>query len=278
MALSASQKTLLIRSVSAITAVLIIGALYYFFAENGLRLLIAFAVIMMTLELNRMFFKTKENSLYRGALPFHSFIVFLAMGFLPGYSGLAIAIVTSSIICLVLFQSRKNPQELSVLLSCIGKIVIGAIYVGLLPGIAFRLLALPQGTAWFLCLLTVVFAGDTLAYLTGSLWGKTKLLPEISPNKSVEGALGGLMGSAIASTAFGLLYFGHYPLWKMILLGVVSGMAAQYGDLFESLIKRVADQKDSGNIMPGHGGVLDRIDGVLFAAPFVYFFAEWLGN
>jgi phosphatidate cytidylyltransferase len=127
-----------------------------------------------------------------------------------------------------------------------------------------------HGDTWFFTLLAIVFFGDTFAYFIGRATGKTKIWPLISPNKTWEGAIGGLFGSVLGAILMKFLFLYEVPALAMVLLAVFAGAAAQIGDFFESLLKRVANKKDSGSLMPGHGGILDRIDGVLFAAPFVY--------
>lgn len=119
--------------------------------------------------------------------------------------------------------------------------------------------------------LSVVLLGDTGAYFVGRAFGKTKLLPRVSPKKTLEGAMGGLVASGIAG---GLLtHFFHlpFPMWVAILISLAAGIAGQVGDLAESALKRAANVKDSGYLLPGHGGVLDRIDALLFGAPICYF-------
>lgn len=91
-------------------------------------------------------------------------------------------------------------------------------------------------------------------------------MPKISPKKSIEGSIGGLAGSMVAAIVT-LSFVPKVPLWSVVILGLLVGVVAQLGDLYESMLKRVADVKDSGKLMPGHGGILDRLDGVLFASP-----------
>lgn len=134
----------------------------------------------------------------------------------------------------------------------------------------------PRGLAWLLIVLFATWLGDTLAYFVGRRWGRRLLLPRVSPKKTVEGALGGLAGAALAG-GLGVLVFGlGVPTVAGAAVGLVLGAVGQVGDLAESLLKRQAGVKDSGALIPGHGGVLDRIDGLLFAlaigwvvAPFV---------
>jgi phosphatidate cytidylyltransferase len=157
------------------------------------------------------------------------------------------------------------------------------LYVGL------TLIALPalreqtNGPSLVAFLLCVVWAGDIFALYVGRAWGRLKLAPALSPNKTWEGALGSLAGSLLA--AGGLLGLEHlfttqwdkvwlsYPenLWYWMGLAVLVNVAAQVGDLVESALKRSAGVKDSGSLLPGHGGVLDRIDALLFAAPVLWY-------
>lgn len=126
---------------------------------------------------------------------------------------------------------------------------------------------LASGVAWTLTLVLIVWFYDTGAYLVGRQVGRTRLIEHISPAKTVEGFLGGLVAATIGA-GIGALLIGLDP-WHPLLLGPIVGVAAQAGDLAESLLKRAAGRKDSGGLFPGHGGILDRIDSFLFAAPVV---------
>lgn len=113
-----------------------------------------------------------------------------------------------------------------------------------------------------------IWAGDTAAIFAGKAFGKHKLAPSISPNKTWEGSIANLLAAVGAAATLG--YFLKYPMDKMLLLGVSCGVIGQLGDLFESYLKRQAGVKDSGNLLPGHGGVFDRLDSLLMTAPFSY--------
>ena len=114
-------------------------------------------------------------------------------------------------------------------------------------------------------LILVVWGYDTGAYLTGRLLGRRRLLSHISPSKTVEGLAGGLVTATVAA-AIGAAIIGLEP-WHIVVIGPIVGLAAQAGDLVESMLKRAAGRKESGFLVPGHGGILDRIDSFLFAAP-----------
>ena len=116
------------------------------------------------------------------------------------------------------------------------------------------------------------WANDTFAYFVGTKWGKHKLCPAISPGKTKEGALGGVAGSILVIMAFGTLYY--LPFTHLFAIGLLVGVAAPLGDLTESALKRYTGVKDSGRILPGHGGVLDRFDSIMFAVPVVYYYVR----
>lgn len=129
---------------------------------------------------------------------------------------------------------------------------------------------LENGFVWILLLLSATWASDTFAYFVGRSIGRHKLAPVLSPKKTVEGAVGGLCGSALVSFLF-VQWVPSLPLLPVLLLGVLIGIASLLGDLVESALKRQAGIKDSGHMIPGHGGVLDRFDSLLFTAPLVYY-------
>jgi phosphatidate cytidylyltransferase len=144
------------------------------------------------------------------------------------------------------------------------------LYCVVLPSFAARTLFLSHGVEWFYALLIIVFCGDTAAYFGGAVFGRTKLRPTLSPKKTIEGSISGAVGSIVSGLVFGRLFLPHVPTLTMVILAAAMAFVGQSGDLFASLVKRVAQVKDSGHIMPGHGGVLDRFDGVYFAAPILF--------
>jgi phosphatidate cytidylyltransferase len=146
----------------------------------------------------------------------------------------------------------------------------GVVYIPLLLSLVVLLRATADGATWIFLLCAVVFAGDTAALYAGTLWGRHKLCPSISPGKTVEGALGGLVANLLVGIAGKILFLPGVEWATCLLFSIGAGLAGQVGDLFESELKRVAGIKDSGNLLPGHGGVLDRIDALLFAAPVAY--------
>lgn len=152
---------------------------------------------------------------------------------------------------------------------------LGAIYLGALGGTlaALRILPPPEQGAWRLALLlTIVMVSDSAAFFVGSAWGHRKLAPHISPHKTVEGALGGLVGGVLGALAVRGLGLPDLPLAHAVGLGLLVAGFGIVGDLAESLLKRWAGVKDSGTLFPGHGGMLDRLDSLLFGAPVLYYY------
>jgi len=136
----------------------------------------------------------------------------------------------------------------------------------------------PRGPLWALFALMIVWVADTGAYFAGSRWGKRKLAPRISPGKSWEGLVGGLLASLLlAWAAMPLLHLGADGLPRLLLLAGVTTVVSVAGDLFESMMKRHAGAKDSSHLIPGHGGVLDRIDSLMAALPVFVVMKGWLG-
>ena len=132
-----------------------------------------------------------------------------------------------------------------------------------------------EGAAAVLLLLSVIVVSDSAQYYTGRAFGRRPLAPSISPKKTLEGAIGGLVFGTVAMMIGGYYVFAS-PIWLLALLGAAISLLGMVGDLFESLLKRSAGVKDSSNLIPGHGGVLDRIDSWLFAAPVYYVFVRFV--
>jgi phosphatidate cytidylyltransferase len=149
--------------------------------------------------------------------------------------------------------------------------VLATTYVGMLSGSLIRLHNdFPEGYKLVFFLLLVVWLGDTGAYYVGKQFGKHKLSPRISPKKTIEGLIGGISASIIAAVVIHYTFFPKFPLLHAVIAGVLLSIAGVIGDLAESMWKRSAAVKDSGTLIPGHGGFLDRFDSILFTAPILY--------
>jgi phosphatidate cytidylyltransferase len=121
----------------------------------------------------------------------------------------------------------------------------------------------------------MVMMTDTGAYYTGRALGRHKLAPKVSPGKTIEGSIGGFITAAAAGIICKYVFFPEAPIAHIAILGAVIGVVSQIGDLAESLLKRGSGIKDSGSIFPGHGGMLDRVDSLLFCAPILYYYASF---
>jgi phosphatidate cytidylyltransferase len=162
----------------------------------------------------------------------------------------------------------------------IAKAVFGIFYVPVMFSFLYRTRELPHGTYTVWLIFLSSWGCDTCAYCAGKLFGKHKMSPVLSPKKSVEGAIGGVAGTMILTFIYGTVFAGQMQLdgGKTVILALISGVGAllsMVGDLSASAIKRNYDIKDYGRLIPGHGGILDRFDSMLFTAPVIYFLAVY---
>jgi phosphatidate cytidylyltransferase len=151
----------------------------------------------------------------------------------------------------------------------------GVLYIGGLGAYAILIRALPNGLAWTASAMLTIWATDTAAYFAGTRLGRHGFFTSISPKKTWEGAIGGWVAATLTMVACGALFAG-LALLPAIVFGFGISVAGTFGDLAESLLKRQTGVKDSGSVVPGHGGLLDRIDSLLFAAAFGYYFLVWV--
>jgi phosphatidate cytidylyltransferase len=157
--------------------------------------------------------------------------------------------------------------------SNVGVTILGIAYAPLLAGYAIAMLDLPDGRGITLAVIGLTFVYDTAAFVVGSWWGSRPLAPSISPRKSIEGAIGAtLVVIAVSVGAVAPAIDTLNSVGKCVVLALVVAVFAPLGDLAESLLKRDLGVKDMGSVLPGHGGVLDRIDSVLFVAPAAFMF------
>lgn len=263
-------KSFLIRVASALIALAIIIGLYFYLGLNGIKIVISFAAIVGSCELMDILFR-KNFSWF---LKISFLLLVWATYWLTSIAlnvGILVFALSVVLLCIFSLLALHKKGDLQSIADFQAKSVLGLVYLGLLPAFIYRLLDLEQGLYWFVFLLAVVFAGDTLAYVFGVLFGKNKVMPLVSPKKTWQGSVGGILGSIIAGFICWNYLLSNFSVAFILGLSAVAGLVGQFGDFFESLLKRVAEVKDSGKIMPGHGGVLDRIDGILFAGPVVLF-------
>lgn len=175
----------------------------------------------------------------------------------------------------ILIQIIRQDSTTAIL--SIATTVFGTIYIGWVFGMhLIRLRQLSQGVYWMFFLLAVIWLGDTGAYTFGKLFGKHKLIPSISPGKTIEGSIGGLLFGMLGGLVVKLLWLDILGWTHFVILTVTLGIVGQIGDLCESLLKRNAGVKDSGNLIPGHGGIFDRCDSLVLATPVLYYYIVYL--
>jgi phosphatidate cytidylyltransferase len=170
---------------------------------------------------------------------------------------------------LILFSAYLlTPGELTERLQGLLVTMLGGLYAGFLFPQLVLVFRGADGRAWTFWLLSVVMVGDSAAYFIGRRFGARKLAPEISPGKTVAGAWGYLAGAVLAGMVAAVMLLQRFSWAEILLLSLIVGVLAQFGDLFESWLKRVFAVKDSGSLLPGHGGLLDRLDSLIFPVVF----------
>ncbi|MHB8126482.1 MAG: phosphatidate cytidylyltransferase [Desulfitobacteriaceae bacterium] len=171
----------------------------------------------------------------------------------------------------VLSISRMALQYPHVKLEAVGFNFLAVFYSVVLFSYLYLLRQINQGITWTFLIFILVWATDIFAYLIGRRFGQHLLAPKVSPKKTLEGSLGGLLGSILVGLIFWYC-MGGVSLGHIIVLSLIVGLGGQIGDLFESALKRSAGIKDSGSLIPGHGGILDRCDSLIFVLPLVYYY------
>ncbi|RMG03451.1 MAG: hypothetical protein D6726_05685 [Nitrospirae bacterium] len=194
----------------------------------------------------------------------------LQYSFYIGSSGLAFSVIIFTLLLMLLARLFSTSRDPSGAMNDVGPAVTGFFYIPMLLGIL--LLIRRAGPVWILFLAVVVWASDSAAYYVGKRVGKRKLYPAMSPKKTVEGAIGSVVGGVLSALLMKVVFVEDLGLLYALILGAITGGVTILGDLVESMFKRDAGVKDSSHLIPGHGGVLDKIDGFLFVIPMFYLF------
>ena len=166
-----------------------------------------------------------------------------------------------------------RPADLAGGVQRLGLSLLGVLYVGFFVPHVVLLRAGPNGWRWVLFTVFTAMGSDSGGYLSGRSFGRHKLAPSISPSKTVEGAIGALAGAVLVGLLCRVIFFAGIGGLETVCLGLAISVLAQFGDLCESVLKRAFGAKDSGWIIPGHGGILDRLDSLLFPVVFAYYYA-----
>ena len=199
------------------------------------------------------------------------FAVLIPVAVLFGNAQLLVALLafaTMAVFIVFLWKVSETNFEFS----SVAKVIFGMVYIPLLASHFILLRKLDNGIDWILLVLVMGIVGDTVAMYVGKSLGKRKLIELVSPGKTVEGTIGLIGGATIAACLFGYFLIPEIAIVHFLILGFVGSIIGQLGDLCESVIKRNYGRKDASSLLPGHGGLMDRMDSLIFIAPFVYYY------
>ncbi len=265
-----------------LSALVAIPCLYILILKGGafwFTILICIAGLIALSEYYRITFNTNKLSVW-GPIPLVGYIsclgIILCSYFKPGQYDLITGIIVlnfllSGITALFQFKNETNIVEV------VTKQVHGIVYVAVLISTLVLLRgSTDSGISWIFFTLAMVAICDTGAYYAGTYLGKHKLCPSVSPGKTIEGFIGGMVFVLVAGLLAKHWFFPSFAWGSTILFLITISIVGPCGDLFESVLKRTGGIKDSGSIIPGHGGVLDRIDALLFVAPVALFFQTYI--
>jgi phosphatidate cytidylyltransferase len=241
--------------------ILLLGAIgaYEYLSRGGIRLYSPFFIVPFAGIIAAIWLSSVDHSVI-GMLPLLG--VFLLVG--------------------IMLAVGKDPVE--TLFHKLIYITWGTLYLGLLYPYVYHIrgeaawMEPSPGQWWLLLLFASLWLGDTAAMFFGKSFGRHKLAPTVSPNKTVEGFLGGLIGYLVAAMIVKIFWLTNVPAYHFIIIALLLGLFGQLGDLVESLWKRSLGIKDSSHIIPGHGGVLDRFDSLLFSAPVLYLYLRYVAG
>ncbi len=263
-----------------ITALILIPILLWVLLKGSILLLAAVVSIVAIFAMGeylKIIFQNDDNSV-SNTIKIISYAVSISLivGACSGSWEIEFLILSLNLMALsifVLFKFADNQEVFQL----IAKQVLGIVYIPISLSLLIFMKELDQGNFWIIWLLVTVFSNDTGAFYGGKFFGKNALSPNISPNKTIEGSVGGIITSLIVGFIFSVIFFKDFSLsFLMIPASFMLAIAGQIGDLFESAMKRASNIKDSGSILPGHGGMLDRIDGLLLAIPVLYVYLVFI--
>lgn len=230
-------------------------------------IIVAFAAAIALDEYARMAFPTDHRAAFAWLL-----LVELGLGaaWLYGDARRILVALGLTVVGSFVFVVLRPGEHLEQAADRVARLVLGAVWIVGGLGVLYHLRAFEHGVAWVILALAVSWLGDTGAYFAGRAFGRTPLYPLISPKKTREGALGGVLTAAVGAVGYRYLFLPTLGIGDAVVIGALGCGVGILGDLAESMLKRAWGVKDSGWIMPGHGGLLDRIDSVLFVAPAVH--------
>lgn len=263
------------RWITGIIAVPIISYLAYkgqlFFAG-----FLAAASLVSLWEYFKIIFHTSDERAI-GIIPFSAFITGPAMVVAAYFSAVMTMLVLAlDLLAVALIMLLSSETHWSRKFDLAGKQILGMVYIPLFLSCLVLLRNGRDGIIWTFLLAAVIFAGDTAAFYVGTYFGRHKLCPSVSPGKTIEGAFGGLLANILVGSLIKVVFLPESGWGISMVFFLFAGIIGQIGDFYESVLKRTAGIKDSGKILPGHGGILDRIDALLFASPVALLFQIYM--
>ena len=238
--------------------------LFLLYASPGLFLILVLALIGLSLREYIRVLQHVQLALYTNVTVLTAAVLAIT-AYLGDWRWLSLALFLSVMALTIrgVVAASQGPPILPTLVYS----VFGVLFIGWTLSHLMLLRRLPAGEGYVLFLCAIVWVGDSVAMYVGKSLGRHKMTPAISPGKTWEGAISGAVGSVLTAVLSAGLWLPQLVLWQCVMLGLGVALAAQMSDLGESVLKRYAGVKDSGRLIPGHGGILDRIDSMLFAAP-----------
>jgi phosphatidate cytidylyltransferase len=252
---------------SVVGVPLLIAAIW--FGEPWFSILMAAAAGIAGWEFYRMGSRAKVQPLTYFGIAW--IVLFIGIPHCPYTSALPI-LISSAIIISLLWLLFRQPRDQA--FTSWSWTMAGIFYIGWMFSYWIRLRGLEIGRELVFLAMFTTFVSDTGAFFIGRTWGKHKMVPSISSGKTWEGAIGGLLCSVAASFIIVIIFNLPYSYWQIAIAGLIISVFAQLGDLVESLLKRNTGVKDAGKLVPGHGGMLDRVDSLIFTGVIVYYLVE----
>ena len=260
------------RWISGVIAVPILFAIIFYGSEVVFSAFIIIVILGAVIEYNRMVF---NGGFVREKLQALIIAILIPLAVFSGDLRIVLAVIAFSLLA-VFSLSLLGMNGHAINTVSVGKLVFGFIYIPFMLSHFILLRHMGDGVMWILFILVLAFSGDIAAFYVGRSIGKRKLMPLVSPGKTVEGTAGLLIGSVIGCVLFQQFFLPRLPVFHAAALGLSGGIMGQLGDLCESVIKRASGVKDSGSLVLGHGGLLDRLDCLIFIAPYVYYYRLFL--
>lgn len=262
------------RVVSAIVLIPALIAVIWFSPFWLFTAIFGIVILFSVLEFYRMVaYSNRRPFIYAGLAGTAFFITGAYFG--ANYTGLALVLAIILVLIRMLLDTEIEKSFVNWVYTLAGMLYAGWMLSHFILLRNIDPIDLDNGRNWIFIALFATFATDTVAYFVGRALGRHKMAPSISPGKTWEGALGGFVGGLGAAILLAVIL--KVPVdWKLILLGCVIPVVAQFGDLVESMFKRGMGVKDAGRLIPGHGGILDRLDSVIFTVVVVYYYVRWV--